>query len=311
MSERFHLASEEEQQHDLEVIEFNRELARKHAVGRFVLLDHNPAIYSFQGGYVHEGNPQPAEVIEKVANDYDPRFGVFTDLSEKDPGYARALVNTANALYDNKNAVLAMDHGDLVNIAVGGAVVYRDLVRLQVPFRAVTIVNAPVQYIGVEKEVDDETYVVPTFSALSLMFHKIYSTYADTESTRSGASECIKDHMGTQIKRVLADIRREKRAGGLLMIVAGSGQTDKQIGDAIVLGSVSDGTAKISIKGQHQHVVHIAARGGHAGEKAVFEVVRETTNPTPDEFHMGYDEIAWILSARTGKKFIYAGPKTK
>lgn len=308
MSERVHTIPEEEQQHNLEIIEFNRELAKKHAVDQFVLLDHDPATYPFQGGYVHRGDPQPAEIIDSVANDYDPRFGIFRDLSEKDPHYTQTLKNMADTLSQNGNVVLAMDHGDLVNIAVGMAVVYRDLQQLQVPFRAVTIVNAPVQYIGVKAQLGGQEYVVPTFSALSLMLYKTYSTYADTDSTRSGASELIERHIESQNKHALVDLGREKRGGGLLIGAAGSGRTDRKIDDTIVLGSVSNGTVKLLTKGQQQHVVYMAARG-QAGENPVFEVVGEAMNPQPDDFHAGYDAIAQVLSARTGKKFIYEGPK--
>lgn len=294
--------------HNPDIVAFNMRLAQKHANDPFVLLDHDPVRYTFQGAFVQEGSPQPAEVVDEIADSYDPRFSVFQRLAERDPRYERALDNMTDTLRQGGNVVLAMDHGDLGNIAVGMAVVYRDLQKRQVPFRAATVVNAPLQYIGVKATVNGEEYVVPAFTALSLMTHKTYATYADTESTRSQASEFVKQYIEIRNKQVLVDLAREKREGGLLLGIAASGRIDRAIDDTIVLGSVSNGTVRLLTKGRHEHIVYIAARGVE-GEDPVFEVVREDYNPWSKDFHTGYHELARVLSMRTGKKFIYEGPR--
>jgi hypothetical protein len=298
---------------ELEIVKFDRQLARKHAVGQFAMLEHDTTMYPFQGGYVHEGSPQPADVIEAIADGYDSRFSIFKELSEKDPNYAGMIEHIANTLSRNQNVVIAMDHGDLVNIAVGWAALHVDLQRLGVSYRSVTPVNKPVQHLGVKKDVNGKDCVVPTFGVLALEFDATYSTYSKADSTRSGASKQVESQIEKHTKRVIPAFNREKRRGGTVIVVAASGRTDRKNGDEIVLGSVHDATAKLLTdgKGHDMHVVFMAARGGHKGEPPVFEVASEIMNPAQDEFHLGYRALSRVLTKKTGKKFIYEGPEKR
>lgn len=224
-------------------------MAKKHvdnSEGQLELLPIDPETHPAQRAYRIEGDPQSAAVIESIANVAYPKFPELQKQLNLTENQSREITRIGELLEAGNNVIVATNHGDLIDIALAEAAIYCALDKLGYKPRTGIIISKMVSMLGYRLGED----IAPAAEVLKILCNDIFLSFPRTETVRkSGLARLLPDDINKHNKRMTELLSENFAKGGVLLAVAPSGTTDKEIREnRYRLGAISQGTSKILLQ---------------------------------------------------------------
>lgn len=279
-----------------------------HSGGVLVKLPHDPGKYPGQEGVNVLGDPQPAAVVDTIAETAQPKYKEMTERLAEQEAATNEVSRMGELLKGGNNVILVTNHGDLIDIAVTQTAFYSLLDQMGYEPKTGIIISKMVSYLAYM--LGDKP--APTVEVLKMLETETFLSVPRTKSAeKKGLSRLRFDEADRQNKQMRDRIEQLLGRGGVLLGLAASGTTDKSDPegdpDVLLMEGITPGTYNI-VKGERNYRVPVAV--WYQGSEVVFDIcdIPKVTG-TNEEADESMELIAKRLTERVpGKKFVYNQP---